>query len=29
MECSYPECVERIGSFIDDCKKIVVRKEVR
>jgi len=29
MECNYPECVERIGSFIDSCKKTILRKEVR
>jgi hypothetical protein len=29
MECNYPECVERIGSFIESCKKTILRKEVR
>jgi len=29
MECVDPECVERIGKFIDECRTIIHNKEVR
>ncbi|ACB37271.1 virion structural protein [Betalipothrixvirus uzonense] len=29
MDCSSPECVERIGHDIDECRKVISAKEVR
>jgi len=29
MECVDPECVEKIGKFIDECRRIIHNKEVR
>jgi hypothetical protein len=29
MECAEPECVSRIGKFIDQCREVIVKREVR
>jgi len=29
MECTEPECVSRIGKFIDKCRDVINNKEVR
>ena len=29
MDCYEPECIGRIGKFIDECRKIINNKEVR
>jgi hypothetical protein len=29
MECTEPECVSRVGKFIDQCREVIIRKEVR
>jgi len=29
MDCYEPECVMRIGKFIDQCRKVITSKEVR
>ena len=29
MECAEPECVSRIGKFIDQCREVIIKREVR
>ena len=29
MECTEPECVSRVGKFIDQCREVITKKEVR
>ena len=29
MECSDPECVSKIGKFIDMCREVITKREVR
>jgi len=29
MDCYEPECVMRIGKFIDQCREVIVNREVR
>jgi len=29
MDCYEPECVARIGKFIDECRKVIINREVR
>jgi len=29
MDCYEPECVMKIGKFIDQCRKVITSKEVR
>ena len=29
MECIEPECISRIGKFIDQCRDVIIKKEVR
>jgi hypothetical protein len=29
MECTEPECVIKIGKFIDECRKVIINREVR
>jgi len=29
MECAEPECLNKIGKFIDECRKIISNREVR